>query len=141
MKKLIIMRGCPGSGKSTKANELAKQYKDEGLVVVICSADSFFINNGNYTFDAKLLPKVHSLCQGKVCGAMEAEANIVIVDNTNVRRADYEHYINLAKLYGYNIEEIVVGLFDEVSVQLYASRNIHGVPIESIRKMAARFEK
>jgi adenylate kinase family enzyme len=43
------MRGLPGSGKSTLAKVLAGEH---GLVY---STDDFFIQNGEYKFDSKML--------------------------------------------------------------------------------------
>jgi adenylate kinase family enzyme len=43
------MRGLPGSGKSTKAKELAGE---QGLVF---STDDFFMVNGKYIFDPKMI--------------------------------------------------------------------------------------
>jgi predicted kinase len=142
-KKLIIMRGCSGAGKTTEAKRLAKQCKDEDGVSVICSADDYFIDSLTkaYIFDAKLLFAAHTYCRAKAEGAMEAKADVVIIDNTNTRRRDFELYIDMAKLYGYEVEEVVVGGFDESSLEIYSARNAHGVPKETIKKMAERFEK
>lgn len=47
------MRGLPGSGKSTKAKKIAG---NEG---VIYSTDDFFMINGKYTYDPKLIGENH----------------------------------------------------------------------------------
>ena len=135
MKKLVILRGCSGSGKSTVAKSLPSPK-------VICSADQYFLDSdGHYNFDPKQLHLAHTFCRGMCKGAMEAEANLVIIDNTNIQRRDYVVYITLAKQYGYDVEEVVVGEFDEASVETYAARNTHGVPKATIQKMAQRFER
>ena len=43
------MRGLPGSGKSTKAKKIA------GDVGVIFSTDDFFMVDGQYKFDPKMI--------------------------------------------------------------------------------------
>jgi adenylate kinase family enzyme len=48
-KTLILMRGLPGSGKSTKAQILAGK---DGLIF---STDDFFMVNGKYVYDAKMI--------------------------------------------------------------------------------------
>ena len=41
MKKLIILRGVPGSGKSTYAKNLVKYLTDVGFTAVSFEADTF----------------------------------------------------------------------------------------------------
>ena len=43
------MRGLPGSGKSTKARKIAGQFG------VVYSTDDFFMVNGEYKFDPKMI--------------------------------------------------------------------------------------
>ena len=44
MKNLYIVRGLPGSGKSTFARSIAKPYQ-------IFEADQYFMKKGKYNFD------------------------------------------------------------------------------------------
>lgn len=48
-KKLVIMRGLPGSGKSTLAKKIA------GNSGVVYSTDDFFMVNGQYVYDSKMI--------------------------------------------------------------------------------------
>ena len=84
-KVMFIMRGLSGSGKSTVVRELVKTYGGTGNGVVVCSADDFFVDesSGNYYFNAELLKSAHSECQSK---AKNAESNVIIIDNTHVKR-------------------------------------------------------
>ncbi|MBP9839028.1 MAG: hypothetical protein KBC84_10000 [Proteobacteria bacterium] len=52
-KELVLMRGLPGSGKSTKAKKIA------GNVGVVYSTDDFFMVNGKYMYDSKLIGDNH----------------------------------------------------------------------------------
>lgn len=52
---LIIVRGLPGSGKSTIAATYAKTHKH-------IEADQFFMVNGAYLFDPKKLTSAHNWC-------------------------------------------------------------------------------
>jgi adenylate kinase family enzyme len=47
------MRGVPGSGKSTKAKKLA------GTSGVVYSTDDFFMKNGEYVYDVKMIVEYH----------------------------------------------------------------------------------
>jgi predicted kinase len=138
MKRLVVLRGCPGSGKSYTADQLKAECDG---TVVICSADDYFLDStGQYKFNPQRLHLAHTYCQGKAEGAMEAQANLVIIANTNIKRKDYKPYVKMAGKYGYDVEEVVVGKLDAESLDLYAARNVHGVSKETIYKMAERWE-
>ena len=143
MKKIVIMRGVSGSGKSTKAKEIIKEtIKDGCFTSITCSADQFFIDpkSGRYEFDARKLGIAHTFCRAKVEAAVELGANLIVVDNTNTQKWEFEPYINIAEANDYECEEVMVGTLDEADLKVYANRNKHGVPLESIRKMAKRFQ-
>lgn len=53
-KQLILIRGLPGSGKSTLAKKLAGQGG------VIYSTDDFFMKNGEYIYDVKMIGEYHN---------------------------------------------------------------------------------
>ena len=141
MSKLVCMIGCPGSGKTTLAHQMAKDALAKDQTVVLVSADDFLIKDGEYKFDPTMLRENHTLCRGKCMGALEANADLVIVHNTSLSKWEREPYIKIASDYGADYEEIVVGEFTDEAIALYASRCIHGVSAEKIRKMAQRFEK
>src|SRR3990167_9157499 len=133
MNQLIILKGLPGSGKSTKAKELAGEF---GL---ICSADNFFVGkDGVYSFKRENILDAHRQCKDDVVRAMINQTELIIVDNTNTMRWEYQFYLDKAVQYQYNTRIEMVGNLTDV--YLYFSRNIHGVPLEVVKKMAARFQ-
>lgn len=142
MGKLIILRGLPGSGKTTVAEEIRYGEDLPYAFVTIRSTDSKFLDaDGNYKFDPKKLGEYHLLNQREVQEDMISGAEVIIVDNTNTRRWEMKPYIDLAIQHGYTVEEKIVGKFDSESIAIYAQRNTHGVPLEAIQRMAARFER
>ena len=50
---LVLMRGLPGSGKSTKANKIA------GEKGIVYSTDDFFMVDGKYVYDVKMIGEYH----------------------------------------------------------------------------------
>ena len=164
MKKCVILRGVPGSGKSTVAQKLLEECWDIQVQIpgttgdeymtsargVICSADDYFkTTDGVYNFNAKLLKNAHEYCRSKVETCMQNIAglvggqmayDVIVVDNTNTRHWEYQPYVELAEKYGYEVEIKVVGEFDKESVLKYAQRNTHGVPVDKVIAMAERFE-
>lgn len=157
MSECRILRGVSGSGKSKRAKQLIKEWVaarpwagipgDIGLVLerttIICSADQFFVNpdSGKYEFDAKKLSLAHARCKTRAETAMELGVGLVIIDNTHTRHWEYKPYVELAERFGYEVKIEMVGQLDDSNLKVYANRNSHGVPLEAVRKMAARFEK
>lgn len=124
MKTLYIVRGLPGSGKSSLAKKVSES---------VYSADDFFTNKkGEYNFNAKLLGKAHEWCWGKVRDAMFIGANAVAVANTFTQAWEAEKYYQLAEEYGYSV--FVIECQNDFG-------NVHDVPQESIDAMKERWEK
>lgn len=140
MTNLFIVRGLPGSGKSTLGKKLGKVFE----------ADDYFSQTGEYRFDPKLLPRAHEWCRKRVEAMLKQTPTIssgiignyepnVVVANTFTQRWEMQPYIEMANVY--EAEFFVISLFDSgLSDEELASRNTHGVPIEAISKMRARFE-
>lgn len=133
VKALYILRGLPGSGKSTVAKTLAASN-----IGIICSADDYFQTENGYKFDASKLHVAHDTCRHKVESLMLIKEPLIIVDNTNSCQWEMRPYKFLAAKYGYDIIELTVG--NRKDVQIYAERNVHGCPLHIIERMAARWE-
>ena len=142
-KYLVIMRGLPGSGKSTMAERLIKKFINiyRGAIACKCSADDYFTDDcGNYSFDASKLGKAHGHCRWKASTAMESEIPLVVIDNTNTSLREMRPYIDLGKKFGYAVRYIVVGGTAEHDINAYVKRNVHGVPREAVVRMAERLQ-
>lgn len=144
-----MMRGLPGSGKSTMARTIAiRHFEQGGKSVAICSTDDYHMVDGQYVFQPNNLGRFHTCNQLKVWDFMNRGVEIVIVDNTNIKRKDMKTYIQDASHTGYEIVEEIIGedflLGDQDLdhyVQLCFERCTHGVPREAIERMARSFEK
>lgn len=124
MKTLYLVRGIPGSGKSTFARSLGFKHHFE--------ADMFFLDErGNYKFDASKIKKAHEWCQSKFLAALSSGENIV-VSNTFIRKWEMEFYKQKAEEFGYKvIVKTMTGNYE----------NIHGVPSWKIEQMKNNFEE
>lgn len=133
MKKVIIMRAIPGSGKSTFAKQLAKEVDKAGGSAKIVSADDYFYNlgEGKYKFDVTKIGDAHAGCMRAFIEALQTDVNVVIVDNTNLGIPEISPYRLVAAAYGYPVEVKQV----EEDVDVAASRNQHGVPADAIERM------
>jgi len=131
-KVLVLVRGIPGSGKSTFANLVWNNY-------AICEADKFFYDKeGNYNFDASKLKQAHEWCQNEVEVKMKDNRNNpqfypeIVVSNTFTQEWEMQAYFNLAKKYDYKIFSVIVE-------NRHGSTNVHNVPDDTLKKMRDRF--
>ena len=123
MKTLYILRGIPGSGKSTYAKRFIELYTNLFHATAIkCSADDFFIDkHGVYKFDATKLYAAHRQCQHKAATAMRQGIDLVIIDNTNTTDKEMRPYIDIAKENGYAVRVKLIGNNDEDFINLCAT--------------------
>lgn len=136
-KRLIVLRGAPGSGKSTYANQIKSKLKGIfGVSVSICSADQFFMKSGTYQYDRAKISRAHEECQENARKAMNHGIEYVLLDNTNVSRSDFKPYIELAKEFEYEVIEKIFGL--GVDYEVLAKRNVHNVPASKVESMARK---
>jgi predicted kinase len=140
--ELIVMRGIPGSGKSTKAKELA------GSKGVIHSTDDVIEAQGDYreffanmiaNKDFSPLSKVHSINIKNLINSLKAGMSPVILDNTNIKPNEPKEVVKAALEMGLddkNIKFVDIGTGGLSSKEL-ADRNTHGVPLDKIEAMIA----
>jgi len=132
-KILTLVRGLPGSGKSTFANFIWNDY-------AICEADKFFYDKeGNYNFDGLKLREAHEWCRNQVEIRMKDNQNNpqyypeIVVSNTFTQEWEMEAYYKLAEQYGYKVFSIIVE-------NRHDGVNEHGVPEEKLKQMEERFQ-
>jgi len=132
-KRVVIMRGLPGSGKSTKSRAYG------GTIV---SADDYFMQDGEYVFDPVKLPQAHAKCRQQFEEALKRGDPLVVVDNTNIQEGQYEPYKEMAERYGYSVDVDAVGDATPSALlpQQQSVRNIHSVPSDAIKKMLDKWE-
>jgi len=124
-KILIIVRGIPGSGKSSFA-ELISFGKN------ICTADDYFMVNGEYKYDGSKQGNAHAFCQYKCKVLMEENTIQIVVANTSVTEKELKPYYDLAKEFNYKVFSVIVE-------NRHEGQSIHNVPEEVIEKMKQRF--
>lgn len=119
---MILVRGLPGSGKSTVAKALS------GFTHV--EADMFWMDNGEYKFDVTMLPLAHAWCARRTRELLEMGSDVV-VSNTFTTLKELKPYFELAKEFG---------IIPQVITCEANYGNIHNVPDETLVKMKARFK-
>ena len=126
MNTLVLLRGLPGSGKSTAAKLFNKAPHFE--------ADMYFMDaDGNYQFDVAKIKDAHNWCRHSTMDAMKKGYPIVVVSNTFTQEWEMEAYYLLAEELGYMVVSMIVE-------NRHDGKNVHGVPEDKLEIMKNRFE-
>lgn len=129
MRKAYIMRGLPGSGKTTYAWKCFSH-------ACILSADDYFMDNGVYKFVPQFIGKAHESCFRRFISIVQRGISDVVVDNTNISAWEMAPYIMGASAFGYSPSIVEL----KASAELALARNVHEVPEDVIRSMQDRLE-
>lgn len=118
MQEILLLRGLPGSGKTTAAKKM------HGYVHL--EADMYFMREGIYVYEREKVRAAHDWCFEQTKLALSAGCSVVVA-NTFVKRWEMDRYLAL----GYPCRiQVMTGKF----------QNMHGVPAEEIEKMERRWE-
>lgn len=121
MAKLTLIRGLPGSGKSTIAKRLAEETG-----ACHFEADMYFMFDGYYLYDKSNIRHAHRWCQNQTLKALNSGLNVV-VSNTFTELWELQAYLDM----NFPVEVLkATGTF----------KNKHDVPDSVIRNMNNRWE-
>lgn len=122
-KTLYLVRGIAGSGKTTFCNKV--------LGVKPYEADDYFMVNGKYCYDHSKIKMAHYSCQERARKAMQMGNPKVAVANTFIKKGMLTPYIQMANLYGYQVQ---------IKVMNGRYKNVHDVPEDVLERMKKDFQ-
>lgn len=131
MLEVICLRGLPGSGKTTLAQELVSLGNGK---YVHYEADQWMIDpaTGLYRFDYRRLPECHQRCQEATYKALTELKKSVVVSNTFVMQWELANYVDIARRSSASFRVITLrGTFGSV----------HEVPPSVIESMSRRWQE
>ncbi|XP_019507890.1 PREDICTED: NEDD4-binding protein 2-like 1 isoform X1 [Hipposideros armiger] len=136
-KRLYLLRGLPGSGKTTLARQLQHDFP---RARIFSTDDFFFREDGAYEFNPDFLEEAHEWNQKRARKAMRNGISPIIIDNTNLHAWEMKPYAVMALENNYEVIFREPETRWKFNVQELARRNIHGVPREKIHRMKERYE-
>lgn len=130
---VTILRGCPGSGKTTFIKNNFSKIGD------VFSADHYFMKDGVYQFDHKKLGEAHGECLSDFTWWLTYSWTKLgaVIDNTNISCIEIAPYYQLALAFGQDVKIITINIDPEAAFK----RNQHGVPLKTIQSMHDRLEQ
>lgn len=130
VRSLIILRGLPGSGKTTLATILSEDNKYPAL-----SIDDFFTDpvTGNYNFDFEKNHLAYKTCEENTNSWMKNKAEKIFLHNVFSMEWEMEPYFKMAAENNYRIFVLTVE-------NRHGNKNTHEISDEQMKKMAEKFK-
>jgi predicted kinase len=123
--RIIILRGIPGSGKSTMVS-------NNWPSAVVASADHFFRWDGVYKYDPAKISQAHYSCFRTFLTYCQRGEPLIVVDNTCTTIAEVAPYVLAGESFGHRVTILTLSVPPEKA----HARQVHGVPLHAIERMA-----
>lgn len=141
--RLIIMRGLPGTGKTTAAEETCAAERAAGRTVARLATWDLIAPPGAgfpAAFEAADVPAAHQQNVERAAEAMAGKIDTVIIDNVNIEDYEAQPYVRLADRHRYAvaIHDVGEGCTD-VDMLLRPEFNVHMVSHGAMERMAKRY--
>lgn len=135
---LVLVRGLPGSGKTTLARSMLQEFTNGGFLF---EADQWFEKDGAYNYQPEQIQAAHDWCLAAATAHLvDNIEKPVFVANTFTLRNHLKPYIQAACDLShtvYILEPLTVWAFNP---EACARFNQHGVPLTTIQRMFQQWE-
>jgi hypothetical protein len=156
MKKVVIMRGIPGAGKSHYVEAIVGDSELPGREhqLTVVSADHFFETRPeayegspvlgrrkinlppvSYNWDPTKLAEAHASCLTAFLQALHEGHEMVVVDNVNIKQWMMRPYVTAARMMDYDVEIVEVMPVTVDDLVACATRNVHSVPSSAVAQI------
>ena len=127
-KVLIIIRGLPGSGKTTLAKTLS-----DNIYPIYSEDDHYHKEDGSYEWSKDKEVDAKISCWDSVIDCLQQGIAKVFVTNVFLTQKDIEPYLNIANDLGYRCHVLI-------AQNTHGSQSIHNVKPEDFEEMKKKFE-
>ena len=131
---ITVIRGLPGSGKSSYAHELAKQT---GAILI--EPDSFITVDGEYHYDKTRWGKARYMARQIMRMIASTQESDIIYADVQPTREEVANMLRDIGQYARGIRYRVIDM-PMISLEESRKRNRHNVRIEDLERMIARWE-
>jgi hypothetical protein len=129
--QVVLIRGLPGSGKTTLGKRIVLGARLENLRAINHEADHFFEKLGY--FDGALLAQAHGQCLERFTHDISSgEQDLVVVSNTFTTQKEMLPYMEAC---------VARSIIPQVITCKGMFGSVHSVPQTTIERMRARWEE
>ena len=132
VKIALVMRGTPGSGKSTFSNYLKNMCGAK-----VHEVDQFHVDLGKFSWDYERADDFYERNFENFKTSCQKSEQLIIADCMNLFHDEVEKYVSCARDMGYHVYVVTA---DILKPEIGAARNLHGVGLQKLIKMRESFE-
>ncbi len=140
-KVFYVPRGLPGSGKSHRVRRLIATHRDVGHDVYVFSNDDYMYESpGLYRWTPKKARDAVAWNLDRFEAAIANDADVLILDNTNLSPRVCRPFVLLAHDAGYSVVFLEPNTPWAWDIDELFKRNEHGVPRKSLEAMLLAYQ-
>lgn len=137
MKQVTIIRGLPGSGKTTFAEDYASLLDLAGRDTLVIGADDCVLyydnEGGEYHFTEEVYDAAHGWMRANVIAAMQNGTEHIVLHEVFGPTREFAWVEDAAERHGYRVVSLVVE-------NRHGGESVHNVPSETIARMHDDFD-
>ena len=133
---LIVLRGLPGSGKTTYTNKLIQEYSN----IEIISNDSLRTDDNGYNYIYENNNYIYQENYKLLINYLKNGTKIIVIDNCNINIKLLDIYYDLSVKYNYRYLQLVFPKPTRENIFKSLSRCQHNISNSSYLKMWLSFK-